>query len=72
MRVPDLGPMGRLAAQFSRALTAVFEKDQEGLIFRELVEGERPSLRTTFVLYDFWEIDFSSGGTRRGDVFRHG
>ena len=60
MRVPDLGPMGRLAAEVSRALTAVFEKDQEGLIFRELVEGERPSLRATFVLYDFWEIDFSS------------
>lgn len=56
MRTSNLGPMGRLAAEFSRALTAVFGKDQEELIFRELVEGERPSLRATFVLYDFWEI----------------
>lgn len=60
MRISDLGPMGSLAAEFSRALTAVFGKDQEGLIFREVVEGERPSLRATFVLYDFWEIEFSS------------
>jgi len=54
----DPEAMQSLAAEFDRALRAVFGEGHGGLIFRELVEGERPSLRATFVLYEFWEVEF--------------
>ena len=56
MRVSE--QMAQLARRFNNALREVFGPEQDALIFREVHEGDRPALQASFVLYEYWQIDF--------------
>jgi len=43
---------------FSRSVRNVFGEDQDSLIFREVRDAPRPALQASFVLYEYWQIEF--------------
>ncbi|WP_345800703.1 hypothetical protein AAIB33_14675 [Microbacterium sp. AZCO] len=47
-----------LAMQLDRALRRVFPAAASGYLVRELRDDDHPWVRASFVLYEYWEIDF--------------
>lgn len=56
--MPDNESMSDLARSLDASLRRVFDGEQRALIFRELQEGDHAWMRASFVLYDYWEIQF--------------
>jgi len=50
--------MTSLAKALHAALRARFGRGVAGYVVRELDDGEHAGMRASFVLYEYWEIDF--------------
>lgn len=52
------GSMSEYVKTFSRSVRNILGEDQDSLIFLEVRDGSRAAFQASFVLYEYWQIDF--------------